>query len=167
MSDHLKDLEALAHAIPLAKRKELGESFNRLAEALAIKLEDCRHLTWPTPSWPNRGEGGTKDSALRYVVDFGYGDRPDHRDYLASFEEVRKLLNYTRDSCKVAFGTNKGKVDRTQRSTRLGPCVIHRLPAAVDAEQYPNALRLSDREAVVFPAQRPGGKKSYARGNKY
>ncbi len=165
---HLKDLETLAHAIPLAKRKELGDVFNRLAEQLELTADDVKHLVWPTPSWPSRGESSlARTDALRYLVDFGYGDQPDHRNYLASFDEVAKLLRYTPGSCKVAFGTGKGKVDRTQRPTRLGPCVIHRLPAAVDAEKYPDALRLRDRELDLFPPARPDGRKTYVRGNKY
>lgn len=169
MNEHLRDLEALAHGIPLAKRRELGDVFNRLADSLQLTHDDVKHLTWPTPSWPSRGESSlTRNDALRYLVDFGYGDRPDHGNYLATFDEVRKLLKYTVGSCKVAFGTGKGKVDRTQRATRLGPCVIHRLPDVVDIEKYPGSKRLSDREAIVFPpAKTVGSKKSYVRGNKY
>lgn len=141
MNDNLKDLEALAHAIPLAKRKELGEHFNRLGAACGLAAEALRHLTWPTPSWPSRGENSvTRDDVYRYAVDFGHGDRPDHRNFAATFEQVRKLLNYTKDSCKVAFGTAKGRIDRTQRATKLGPCVITRLPHPIELKDFPDVL---------------------------
>lgn len=169
MNEHLSDLEALSYAIPLAKRKELKPEFDRLAEALGLSPDESKHLTWPAPSWPKRAEAAnSKDDALRYLVDFGHGERPDHRSYLATFEEVRQLLRYTRDSCKVAFGTGRGKVDRTQRATRLGPCIIFRLPAEVDISQYPDARRLSDRENDLFqPATTSGGKRLRFKGNKY
>ena len=169
MNEHLRDLEALAHGIPLAKRRELGDVFNRLAASLQLSSEEVKHLTWPTPSWPSRGESSlTRADAFRYLVDFGYGDRPDHRNYLATFEEVRRLLKYTVGSCKVAFGTGKGKVDRTERATRLGPCVIHRLPDVVDISKYPEARRLQDRENDLFaPATTVGGKRVRFKGNKY
>src|SRR3546814_15714858 len=76
----------------------------------------------------------------RYAVDFGHGDRPDHRNFAAMFEQVRKLLNYTKDSCKVAFGTAKGRIDRTQRATKLGPCVITRLPHPIELKDFPDVL---------------------------
>lgn len=167
-SDRLTDLEALAHAIPLAKRRELGEVFSRLADNLGLSGDDVKHLTWPTPSWPNRGESSlTRKDALRYLVDFNYGESPDARNYLATFDEVCRLLKYTPGSCKVAFGTGRGKVDRTTRATRLGPCMIMRLPDVVDITKHPGTLRLADREASLFAAKPAGGRKSYARGNKY
>lgn len=169
MNESLRDLEALAHDIPLAKRRELGDVFARLADALQLPREETRHLTWPTPSWPSRGESSlTRADAFRYLVDFGYGERPDHRNYLATFEEVRRLLKYTVGSCKVAFGTGKGKVDRTDRPTRLGPCVIHRLPDVVDLSKHPEARRLSDRENDLFASvTTAGGKRLRVKGNKY
>ena len=161
-------LERISRELMGSKRRELEPEFKLLSDALGLDPSLTKHLSWPLPSWPKRGEAASsKDDALRYLVDFGYGDQPDHRNYLASFEEVRQLLRYTRDSCKVAFGTGRGKVDRTQRPTRLGPCVIHRLPLAVDVEKYPDALRLSDRELELFPPARPDGRKTYVRGNKY
>lgn len=170
MSDeHLKNLEALAHAIPLVKRKDLGEVFNSLATNLGLTPREVQHLTWPAPSWPSRGEASlSNDDVFRYLVDFAHGDRPDHRDYIATFEEVRKLLKYTRDSCKVAFGTNRGKIDRTQRPTKLGPCIITRLPTKIDPADYPRARRLSDRELELFPpAKVVGGKVMRYTGNRY
>lgn len=162
-------LEKISRELMGAKRRELEPEFKLLSDALGLDPSLTKHLSWPLPSWPKRGEAANaKDDVLRYLVDFGYGDRPDHRNYLASFEEVRQLLRYTRDSCKVAFGTGRGKVDRTQRATRLGPCMIIRLPTSVDLEKYPGALRLSDREAFLFPpAKVVGGKPVRWRGNKY
>lgn len=162
-------LEKVSRELMGSKRRELEPEFKLLSAELGLDPSLTQHLSWPLPSWPKRGEASSaKDSVLRYLVDFGHGDRPDHHDYLATFEEVRKLLNYTRDSCKVAFGTSRGKIDRTQRATRLGPCVIFRLPAAVDISAYPLAKRLSDREELLNgPTQAAGGKKSYVRGNKY
>jgi len=161
-------LERISRELMGSKRRKLEPEFKLLSDALGLDPSLTKHLSWPLPSWPKRGEAASsKDDELRYLVDFGYGDQPDHRNYLASFEEVRQLLRYTRDSCKVAFGIGRGKVDRTQRPTRLGPCVIHRLPMAVDIEKYPGALRLSDRELELFPPARPDGRKTYVRGNKY
>ena len=169
MSNELVEaLEKISRELMGSKRRELEPEFKLLSDALGLDPSLTKHLSWPLPSWPKRGESSrSKDDALRYLVDFGHGERPDHRNYLATFEEVRQLLRYTRDSCKVAFGTNRGKIDRTQRATRLGPCIIFRLPTAVDILKYPDARRLSDRENDLFAPARPDGKKSYVRGNKY
>lgn len=161
-------LERISRELTGSKRRKLEAEFKLLSDALGLDPSLTKHLSWPLPSWPKRGEAASsKADALRYLVDFGYGDQPDHRTYLASFDEVAELLHYTPGSCKVAFGTGKGKVDRTQRPTRLGPCVVHRLPMAVDIEKYPDALRLRDRELDLFPPARPDGRKTYVRGNKY
>jgi hypothetical protein len=141
MSEHLRNLETLAREIPLAKRKDLGEVFAQLGAELGLAQDQLNHLTWPTPAWPNRGESSkSRDDALRYLVDFSYGETPDHRSFVATFEQVRKFLNYTKGSCKVAFGSNKGVVDRTQRPTRLGPCKIIRLPTELDLAEHPTAV---------------------------
>lgn len=168
MNEHLRDLEAVAHEVPLAKRRELGDVFNRLAVQLGLAADEVKHLTWPAAAWPSRGESSvTRDDALRYLIDFGHGDEPDHRDFVATFEEVRHLLNYTRDSCKVAFGTHKGKIDRTQRPTKLGPCIIHRLPAPIQLSDYPSAVPLQVKVEERTNRYKPGSATPRARGNKY
>lgn len=167
-NEFVEALERISRELTGSKRRKLEAEFKLLSDALGLDPSLTKHLSWPLPSWPKRGEAASsKADALRYLVDFGYGDQPDHRTYLASFDEVAELLHYTPGSCKVAFGTGKGKVDRTQRPTRLGPCVIHRLPLAVDIEKYPDALRLRNRELDLFPPARPDGRKTYIRGNKY
>lgn len=134
-------LESLARDLPGGKRLAHKADFELLSEALGLEPTRTKHLSWPLPSWPSRGESSvTRDDAYRYAVDFGYGDRPDHRNFAATFEQVRKLLNYTRDSCKVAFGTAKGRIDRTQRPTKLGPCVITRLPHVIELKNFPDVL---------------------------
>lgn len=139
----IEALEKIARELTGAKRRELRPEFDLLSSSLGLSADEAKHLSWPLPSWPKRGEAArAKDDALRYSVDFGYGDQPDHRDFAATFEQVRKLLNYTRDSCKVAFGTGRGKVERLKRPTKLGPCVITRLPHPIELKDFPSVFPL-------------------------
>lgn len=134
-------LERIARELTGSKRLQLKDEFALLSEQLGLDPDLTRHLSWPLPSWPSRGENSiTRDDVYRYAVDFGHGDRPDHRNFAATFEQVRKLLNYTKDSCKVAFGTAKGRIDRTQRATKLGPCIITRLPHPIELKDFPDVL---------------------------
>ena len=162
-TESLRDLEEIARAISLMRRKELRSTFASLASKLGLQPGDVSHLTQPAAAWPRRAESlKARGDELRYRVDFSYGDNPDHRPFVASFEEVRALLSYTRDSCKVAFGTNRGVVDRSgqtgRKTTRLGPCVITRLPEPINLSEHPGVLRLDVKAAELNPKRQLGGR---------
>lgn len=149
-------IETLMRNVSQAKRKDLQPELQRLSELLGRSPNTLDYLMHNVANWPSsRGRQATE---IRYHVDFSHGERPDHRLYGATFEEVRALLRYTPASCKVAFGTGGGKVDRTKRSTRLGPCIITKLPEAVNAADYPQMLRLKDKEDERRASNFPGAK---------
>lgn len=160
-------IETLMRNVSQAKRKELQPELQRLSELLGRSPNTLDYLMYNVANWPSsRGRQATE---IRYHVDFGHGDHPDHRLYGATFEEIRALLRYTPASCKVAFGTGGGKVDRTKRPTRLGACIITKLPEVVNAADYPQMLRLSDKETERQASHVPStrARKTRLSGNKY
>lgn len=164
----MNEVLELVRDLPQAKRYAHVERVKSIAQELGLKPDDFEFVKLNVARWPDRAN--RRSTEIRFSVDFGYGDRADHRLYGATFDEVAKLLRYTPESCRVAFTTAKqGRVDRTgTRQTKLGPCVVTKLPQAVNPADYPTMRRLQDREADLFARPAPaGGKKSYVRGNKY
>lgn len=158
----LDEVLELVRELPQAKRREQLPRVKRIATMLDKDAEGLNYVASNLSRWPNRLKANEVE--LRYLVDFDHGDRPDPRPYLATFNEVARLLRYTDNSCKVAFNSNpEHAVDRRRRPTRLGPCIVTKLDDEVLPEQAGAAGRLSDREAVL----RAKGPAKHARGNKY
>lgn len=158
----------LMRGLTQAKRSENLQLAREIAEGLGLNPADYDFLKLNVSKWPaNLSRDSTE---IRYGVDFGYGEQPDHRLYGATFDEVAKLLRYTPQSCRVSFNTAKNnKIDRTgRRQTRLGPCVVTKLSEVINPADYPTMRRLSDRENDLFqPATTAGGKRLRFKGNKY
>lgn len=164
----MNEVLELVRDLPQAKRYAHVERVKSIAQELGLKPDDFEFVKLNVARWPDRAN--RRSTEIRFGVDFGYGDRPDHRLYGATFDEVAKLLRYTPESCRVAFTTAKqGRVDRTgTRQTRLGPCVVTKLPQAINPADYPTMRRLQDRELDLFPpAKVVGGKPVRWKGNKY
>lgn len=158
----------LVRDLQQAKRLAHVERVKAIAKSLGLEPADYEFVKLNVAKWPDRANRRSQE--IRFGVDFGYGEQPDHQLYGATFDEVARLLRYTPESCRVAFTTaQNNRVDRTgKRQTKLGPCVITKLESAVAVSDYPHMRRLKDREEQLNgPAQAVGGKKSYARGNKY
>lgn len=163
----MSEVLELVRDLPQAKRYIHAERVKSIAERLGLKPEDYEFVKLNVSKWPSRANRNSTE--IRFGVDFGYGDEPDHRLYGATFDEVAKLLRYTPESCRVAFTTAKqGRVDRSTRGTRLGPCIITKLPQAVDPADYPTMRRLKDREDDRLGERTIiGGRVMQFRGNKY
>lgn len=146
----LADLEALMRDVPLALRQKHADAIQRIARMCSIDPRNSIHLCMRVSDWPDRKR--EREDALDYLVDFNYGESPDARNFMCSLKEACLLLNYTQKSFKVAMSQGGGKIDRTRHSTRLGPCIVHRLRDV--AKFYPDALRLSERERSAKPASR-------------
>lgn len=144
------ELTDVVRDLSQANRKAHLSRLKVIAQLLGLDPEDYNYFARNVAEWPDRL---FRDSTeIKYLVDFGYADPPDHRLYGATFEEVCKLLRYTPGSCRVAFSTKPDKrVDRSQRGTKLGKCMITRLPDVVNPDDYPQMRRLKDREVDLFP----------------
>lgn len=168
VNELMNEVLELIRDLPQAKRYAHVERVKSIAEKLGLKPEEFEFVKLNVARWPDRAN--RRSTEIRFGVDFAYGDQPDHRLYGATFDEVAKLLRYTPESCRVAFTTAKqGRVDRTgTRQTRLGPCVVTKLPQAINPADYPTMRRLQDRENDLFaPATTTGGKRLRFKGNKY
>lgn len=129
-------LESIARSLTAKQRADNSEHFKLLGESLKLKHEEYRHLCWPLPAWPGRPNRADKfRSEYRFIIDFSYGENPDSRPVIATFEEVCKFLNYTPGSCKVSFVTGRNTVDRRKRPTILGPCVITKIPMEIPEDE--------------------------------
>lgn len=161
------ELVEVARALSQTKRKENLVHFKSIAILLGLDPEQYNYLARNVAAWPDRL---ARDSTeLKYLVDFAYDNPPDHGNYVATFEEVAKLLKYTPGSCRVAFNSSPDKkVDRTRRPTRLGPCMVIRLDEPVDPA-HPQVKRLSEREELKFPKPKVDakGRVLRARGRAY
>lgn len=152
-------IESIMRDVPQSKRVQHVEKIKELAESFGMDPERYNFFKFNVSRWPAAELRRTTE--IRYHVDFAHGEHPDHRLYGATFEEVRALLNYTPESCRVAFNTSRGnRVERVKKPTRLGPCVITKLPYAVSPGDYPNMRRLSDRAQDRLKVGR-------IKGNKY
>lgn len=158
----LDEVLELVRELPQSKRREQLPRVKRIATLLGKDAEQLNYVAANVARWPDRL--GANNTELRYLVDFDHGDRPDPRPYLATFNEVTRLLRYTDASCKVAFNSSQNHlVDRTRRPTRLGPCVVTKLSSPVPSDRIGNAGRLDEREAML----RSTGAAKHAKGNKY
>lgn len=162
----MDEVVELARELTQAKRQNNLSRFKSIAALLGLAPEQFDYLKHNVAQWPDRLSRGSTE--LRYLVDFGHGDQPDYSNYLATFDEVAKLLRYTPGSCKVAFNSSPNRqVDRRRRPTKLGPCIITRLPEALSPSLAIDhgAKRLSERDSIVNPVNK--GAARHAKGNKY
>lgn len=152
-------IEQIMRDVPQAKREKHVAKIKEVATQLELDASQYDFFKYNVTRWPRSTE--RHKTEIRFHVDFAFGDNPDHQLYGATFEEVRALLGYSPESCRVAFNSVRGnKVERISRPTRLGPCVVTKLAHAVDPARHPGMKRLSDREAAR-------ALKGWRRGNKY
>lgn len=161
MSEVVELMRDMTHA----RRRDQLDRCKSIATALGLDPKRYDFLALNVARWPDRVARDSNE--LRYLVDFDHGDTPDARVFLATFDEVCKLLKYTTGSCRVAFNTNaKHQVDRTRRATAYGPCVVTKLDQPVDLSTMPHAHRLTEK-SNLRQLNGKGSPTPYARGNKY
>lgn len=166
-TDVMTVIENIMRDVSQAKRANHVAAIKDVAQSLGLDPKNYDFFGYNVARWPSNLQ--RQETEIRFHVDFAHGDNPDHRLYGATFEEVRALLRYTPASCRVAFNTAKdSRVDRTgRRQTKLGPCIITKLPEVINAADYPHMLRLADKQAELAPKVDARGRKSYAKGNRY
>jgi hypothetical protein len=137
---------ALMRRVSLEDRRRFIDLINEVVEDYGYNPLQHKYFMENVSQWPDRL---SPDNALIYQVSFEYGENPDANTYVASATDLQLLLNYTANSLKVAMYTKKGAIDRVERATKLGSCMVYKMKSAINLEEHPNVMRLGDREEIV------------------
>lgn len=143
----INGLDALLRLMTLQNRIVHFPVVAELIKATGGDPKDYEYFMRNVSHWPAAVNRASEE--YRFAVDFDVGGNQDVNVYVATAAEICLLLKYTPASLKVSMSTGRGKIDRTQRGSRLGPCVVKKLDAPLNLADYPRALFLGEREAKL------------------